>query len=99
LAIKNSAPAKYGKDGSFSRLSKGFMGKQWDGTQIAFNLDMWKQVFRILKPGGYLLSFGGTRTYHRMTCAIEDAGFEIRGLYYVALWVGISEVAEYREGD
>ncbi len=54
------------------------MGKQWDGTQIAFNLDMWKQVFRILKPGGYLLSFGGTRTYHRMTCAIEDAGFEIR---------------------
>ena len=36
------------------------------------------EVLRILKPGGYLLSFGGTRTYHRMTCAIEDAGFEIR---------------------
>lgn len=56
----------------------GFMGKEWDGTGIAYDVAMWKEVLRVLKPGGYLLSFGGSRTYHRMACAIEDAGFEIR---------------------
>ena len=56
----------------------GFMGKSWDSSGIAYNVDMWKEVFRVLKPGGHLLSFGGSRTYHRMACAIEDAGFEIR---------------------
>lgn len=56
----------------------GFMGKKWDGTGIANDVDMWRQALRVLKPGGHLLAFGGTRTYHRMTCAIEDAGFEIR---------------------
>ena len=75
---ENSAKAQFGKDGSFARLSKGFMGKTWDGTGIAFNVDLWKECFRVLKSGGHLLAFGGTRTYHRQTCAIEDAGFEIR---------------------
>jgi site-specific DNA-methyltransferase (adenine-specific) len=56
----------------------GFMGKKWDGTGIAFQPETWGKVLRTLKPGGYMLCFGGTRTYHRMTCAIEDAGFEIR---------------------
>jgi DNA modification methylase len=55
----------------------GFMGKKWDSTGITYNVDMWREVLRVLKPGGRLLSFGGTRTYHRMACAIEDAGFEI----------------------
>lgn len=56
----------------------GFMGKAWDASGIAYNTDLWRQCWRVLKPGGHLLAFGGTRTYHRMTCAIEDAGFEIR---------------------
>ncbi len=56
----------------------GFMGKAWDGGDIAFQPDTWKLVFDVLKPGGYLLAMGGTRTYHRLVCAIEDAGFEIR---------------------
>lgn len=56
----------------------GFMGKKWDSTGIAYNVAMWREVLRVLKPGGHLLSFGGTRTYHRMACAIEDAGFEVR---------------------
>ena len=56
----------------------GFMGKKWDGTGISFSVELWKEALRVLKPGAHLLSFGGTRTYHRMTCAIEDAGFEIR---------------------
>lgn len=56
----------------------GFMGKHWDASGIAYSKEMWKEVLRVMKPGGHLLSFGGTRTYHRMACAIEDAGFEIR---------------------
>ena len=82
---EGSAPAKEGKDGSFKRLSCGFMGKTWDGVDengkgIAYNVDMWKECLRVLKPGGHLLAFGGTRTYHRMASAIEDAGFEIRDM-------------------
>jgi site-specific DNA-methyltransferase (adenine-specific) len=58
----------------------GFMGMEWDKTGISYNIDIWKECLRVLKPGGYLLSFGGTRTYHRIACAIEDAGFEIRDM-------------------
>jgi DNA modification methylase len=56
----------------------GFMGKEWDKTGIANDIEFWKLCYQVLKPGGYLLAFSSTRTYHRMTCAIEDAGFEIR---------------------
>ena len=56
----------------------GFMNKGWDNTGIAYNKDVWKQALRVLKPGGHMLAFSSTRTYHRMVCAIEDSGFEIR---------------------
>ena len=56
----------------------GFMGKGWDGSGIAYNTEVWENAYRILKPGGHLLAFGGTRTWHRLAVAIEDAGFEIR---------------------
>ena len=56
----------------------GFMGKGWDSTGIANSVEMWRAAYACLKPGGHLLAFSGTRTYHRMVCAIEDAGFEIR---------------------
>lgn len=56
----------------------GFMGKKWDAAGVAYDSVTWSECLRVLKPGGHLLAFGGTRTYHRMTCAIEDAGFEIR---------------------
>jgi site-specific DNA-methyltransferase (adenine-specific) len=55
-----------------------FMGKQWDRSGVAYDVSMWAECLRVLKPGGHLLAFGGTRTSHRMACAIEDAGFEIR---------------------
>ena len=55
-----------------------FMNKGWDSTGIAFQVDTWKKCYEVLKSGGYLLAFGGSRTYHRIACAIEDAGFEIR---------------------
>jgi len=56
----------------------GFMGKSWDNSGIAYNVELWSQVLRVLKPGGHLLAFGGSRTYHRLASAVEDAGFEIR---------------------
>ena len=58
----------------------GFMGKKWDSTGIAYNVELWKECLRVLKPGGHLLAFSGTRTYHRMACAIENAGFDIRDI-------------------
>lgn len=74
----NAAPAKAGKTGAYARASRGFMGKQWDGGDIAFRPETWRLVFDLLPPGGHLLAFAGSRTYHRMACAIEDAGFELR---------------------
>ena len=56
----------------------GFMGRSWDSTGIAFQKETWELCFKVLKPGGHLLAFSGSRTYHRMAVAIEDAGFEIR---------------------
>jgi site-specific DNA-methyltransferase (adenine-specific) len=56
----------------------GFMGKAWDASGIAYDVTVWAQCLRVLKPGGHLIAFGGSRTYHRLAVAIEDAGFEIR---------------------
>jgi site-specific DNA-methyltransferase (adenine-specific) len=55
-----------------------FMGKAWDRTGVAYDVTVWREALRVLKPGGHLLAFGGTRTWHRLTVAVEDAGFEIR---------------------
>ena len=55
-----------------------FMGKKWDYDVPS--IELWREVFRVLKPGAFLLSFAGTRTYHRMAVNIEDAGFEIRDM-------------------
>ena len=75
---EGSAPAQEGTDGAFARASKGFMGKEWDGGDIAFRKETWELAMKILKPGGHLLAFSASRNYHRMAVAIEDAGFEIR---------------------
>lgn len=56
----------------------GFMGKAWDSTGIAYDVNMWREALRVLKPGGHILAFGAARTYHRLACAIEDAGAEVR---------------------
>jgi site-specific DNA-methyltransferase (adenine-specific) len=65
-------------NGAMSRLAAGFMGQRWDGDDVAFRPETWAAAFTILRPGGYLVAFGGTRTYHRLACAIEDAGFVIQ---------------------
>jgi hypothetical protein len=55
-----------------------FMGRAWDATGVAYNPATWREAARVLRPGGWLLAFGGTRTWHRLVCAIEDGGFEVR---------------------
>jgi DNA modification methylase len=71
-------PAKAGKTGAFARSSKGFMGQKWDTGETAFCREFWAECLRVLKPGGHLAAFSGTRTQHHMAVAIELAGFEIR---------------------
>lgn len=61
-----------------------FMNQKWDSTGIVFKPETWKTCLKVLKPGGYLVAFCGSRTFHRMVCAIEDAGFEIRD---VIMWI------------
>lgn len=77
---KTAKPAKPGRDGAFARQSKGFMSKTWDGadedgTRIAFDSEFWLLVWQVLKPGGYIVAFSASRTYHHMAAAIERAGF------------------------
>lgn len=55
-----------------------FMNKGWDNSGIAYNVDLWKKCLNVLKSGSFMLVFGGSRTFHRVMCAIEDAGFYIK---------------------
>lgn len=79
---------RFGADGAaptrdgdvYARSSAGFMNQSWDTGETAFAVEFWAEVFRVLKPGGHIIAFSGTRTYHRLAVAIEDAGFEIRDM-------------------
>lgn len=62
------------KAAQYNRLAGGFMGKQWDTGETAFAREFWGEVWRVLKPGGHVVAFSGTRTYHRLAIAIEEAG-------------------------
>jgi len=72
---EGAAEVKPGATGAYVRASAGFMGKKWDGGDIAFQVATWEAVLRVLKPGGYILAFASTRGFWRMCVAIEDAGF------------------------
>lgn len=76
----------------------GFMAKSWDSSGIAFQKETWEKCFEVLKPGGYLLSFGGTRTFHRIAVAIEDAGFEIRDTIMWLYGVGMPKSMNISKG-
>ena len=73
----NNRDTKMGREGPYHRAATGFMGQTWDGGDIAFKTEIWKEVFRVLKSGSVLLAFAATRNYHRLAVAIEDSGFEI----------------------
>lgn len=75
-----AASAKEGATGAYARASAGFMGQKWDTGETAFSVEFWAEIMRVLKPGGHVVAASGTRTYHRLACAIEDAGFEIRDM-------------------
>lgn len=80
LGSPDAAPIQSGATGAYARASAGFMGQQWDGGDIAFRPDTWRRVYDVMKPGAHLVAFSATKGYHRMACAIEDAGFEIRDM-------------------
>ena len=79
-----SAAAVEGNDGRFRRSSEKWIGQEWDTAETVHNPEFWAEILRVLKPGAYLASFAGTKTYHRMACAIEDGGFEVRDM---AAWL------------
>ena len=79
---KNAAPARTEKnDGSFARLSGGFMGKLWDGSGIERDPEFWKLIYDVLLPGGYVFAFSGARTGHWQACAMETAGFVMHPMH------------------
>lgn len=84
FAKSGGADRPESKVGAYARHAKGFMGKTWDSGDISFQPETWRVMWEALKPGAHLAAFGGTRGFHRMFCAIEDAGFEIRD---TLMWV------------
>lgn len=72
-----SAPAKPGTDGLFQRVSRGFMGQEWDGGDVAFRPETWDAIAKTVWPGAFHFVFGGCRTYHKMASAMEAAGMVI----------------------
>lgn len=77
-----------------------FMGKAWDGMDsAAFDPAFWREVLRVLKPGAHLVAFGGTRTYHRLVCAVEDAGFEVRDQLAWLYGMGVPKSRNLKDAD
>lgn len=86
---ENAAPAKPGKDGSFARLSRGFMGQTWDGFKDVWDYQRWiyqlgLQLRQVMLPGAILMSFGGSRTWDLVSTGLRMAGWEIYP--QIALW-------------
>lgn len=83
-----------GNDGSFSRLSKGFMGAQWDGTGIERDPDFWRLIHDILLPGGFCFAFSGARTGHWQAVAMEQAGFIMHPMHVWAYSTGFPKAKD-----
>ena len=101
LTNKGGGPHGEGLGNAYGRAqagakSTGFMGKAWDGGDVALRSETWAEALRVAKPGAHLLAFGGTRTHHRLMCAIEDAGWEIRD---TIMWVYGSGFPKSHNGD
>lgn len=95
-----AAAAKPGIDGAFGRVSRGFMGQTWDGGDVAFKSDTWSAFLRVLHPGAFCAVFGGSRGFHRMMVAIEDAGFVIHpALFGWAYGSGLPKATRVKKDD
>jgi hypothetical protein len=79
---QGSAPAQFGRDGAFSRVSRGFMNAQWDGGDVAFRPETWAALAQHIYPGAFGMAFASTRGLHRMMVAIEDAGLIIHPIIF-----------------
>ena len=90
--------AEHKQEGPFARSSRGFMGKEWDGGDTAFRPETWEEALRIMKPGAHLVAFGAPKNYHRLACAIEDAGFEIRDSLMWVFGTGFPKSLNVGEG-
>lgn len=97
FAKTGGADRKPGPD-QYGRLSRGFMGQAWDGGDIAFRPETWAEVLRVLKPGGHLVAFAAPKNQHRLICAIEDAGFEIRDCLAWLFGVGFPKSHDVSKG-
>ena len=93
--VKRFTNSTAAKGPLFNRLAKGFMGQKWDGGDIAFTTELWKEVYRVLKPGAVLLAFSATRNYHRMAVAVEDSGFEIFDMINWIYGSGFPKIKNY----
>lgn len=92
---KQAAPARTeGNDGAFNRLSRNFLGAAWDAQGISYDVDLWREMLRVLTPGAFAMCFMGARTYHRAACAAEDAGFIIHPLTGWVYGQGMSLAAD-----
>ena len=97
FGAEDAAPAKSdGASGVYGRASKGFMGKELDGGDIAFRPELWRKAYDILKPGAFLVAFASTRGYHRMVCAIEDAGFVIHPMLGWLFGTGFPKATRFK---
>lgn len=97
---EGSAPAQFGKDGAFSRASAGFMGKKWDGGDVAFDPETWAAFLKILHPGAFGMAFASSRGWHRLAVAIEDAGFVIHPSIFGWLYgSGFPKATRVNHGD
>lgn len=95
-----SAPAQPGRDGAFSRVSRGFMGEEWDGGDLAFKKETWEPFLKVLYPGAFGIAFAGSRGWHRMAVAIEDAGFIIHPtIFGWAYGSGLPKATKVKKDD
>ena len=94
-----AALAKVGATGAYARASAGFMGQQWDGGDVAFRPETWTAVMACMRPGAFLTAFASTRGYHRMVCAIEDAGFIIHPMLAWVFATGFPKATRFNQPE
>lgn len=93
----SAAARTQGNDGSFARLSGGFMGKAWDASGIERNPEFWRLIYDILLPGGYVFAFSGSRTGHWQACAMEQAGFIMHPMHGWVFGSGFPKAKNIRD--
>jgi len=95
---ENAAPVGYGSDGRYRRVSAGFMGRKWDGGDIAFDPATWRAVLRVLKPGAHAVVFTIPKHIGFVQIAMQEAGFEFRDVIVWAFGSGFPKSHDVSKG-